>query len=150
MIINSKGIEMKKLIRCVVMMLGLILPLKMDARMYPSNITVPAVCFTDPRELYVYQEMILGETLVAVAKTLTTAKPEDQGWIVVFYNEEKDSWSLAGIVTKEACVLMVGHGWETIPLENLPPLYKEYLEGPKIPKPTVPKVSNDGALDGKL
>lgn len=150
MIINSKGIEMKKLIRCVVMMLGLILPLKMDARMYPSHITVPAVCFTDPRELYVYQEMILGETLVAAAKTLTTAKPEDQGWIVVFYSEEKDSWSLAGIVTKEACVLMVGVGWNTIPLENLPPLYKEYLEGPKIPKPTVPKVSNDGALDGKL
>ena len=52
------------------MMLGLILPLKMDARMYPSNISIPAVCFTDPRELYTYQELILGETLVVVPKTL--------------------------------------------------------------------------------
>ena len=141
---------MKKLIRCVVMMLGLILPLKMDARMYPSHITVPAVCFSNPIELYIYQEMILGEILVASAKTLATAKAEDQGWIVVFYSKEKDSWSLAGIVSTEACVLMVGHGWETIPLENFPPLYKEYQEGPKIPQPITPKVSNDGALDGKL
>ena len=141
---------MKKLIRCVVMMLGLILPLKMDARMYPSQITVPAVCFSDPRELYIYQEMILGETLVAAAKTLATVKVEDQGWIVIFYNKEKDTWSLAGIVITEACVLMVGHGWDTIPFENLPPGYKEYLEGPKIPESTEPKVSNDGALDGKL
>ena len=78
------------------MMLGLILPLKMDARMYPSQITVPAVCFSDPRELYIYQEMILGETLVAAAKTLATVKVEDQGWIVIFYNKEKDTWSLAG------------------------------------------------------
>ena len=132
------------------MMLGLILPLKMDARMYPSHITVPAVCFSNPIELYIYQEMILGETLVAAAKTLATVKAEDQGWIVIFYSEEKESWSLAGIVTKEACVLMVGHGWETIPLENFPPLYKEYQEGPKIPQPITPKVSNDGALDGKL
>ena len=45
---------------------------------------------------------------------------------------------------------MVGHGWETIPLEKLPPGYKEYQEGPKIPESTEPKVSNDGALDGKL
>ena len=141
---------MKKLIRCVVMMLGLILPLKMDARMYPSHITVPAVCFSNPIELYIYQEMILGEILVASAKTLATAQVEDQGWIVIFYSKEKDSWSLAGIVSTEACVLMVGHGWETIPLENIPPLYKEYLEGPKLPQPTTPKVSNDGALDGKL
>ena len=132
------------------MMLGLILPLKMDARMYPSHITVPAVCFSNPIELYIYQEMILGEILVAAAKTLATAKAEDQGWIVVFYSKEKDSWSLAGIVSTEACVLMVGHGWETIPLENFPPLYKEYQEGPKIPQPITPKVSNDGALDGKL
>ena len=132
------------------MMLGLILPLKMDARMYPSQITVPAVCFSDPRELYIYQEMILGETLVAAAKTLATVKVEDQGWIVIFYNKEKDTWSLAGIVITEACVLMVGHGWDTIPFENLPPGYKEYLEGPKIPESTEPKVSNDGALDGKL
>ena len=141
---------MKKLIRCVVMMLGLILPLKMEARMYPSNITVPAVCFSEPRELYIYQEMILGETLVAVAKTLKTVKPEDQGRIVIFYNKEKDTWSLAGIVSTEACVMMVGHGWNNIPFENLPPGYKEYQEGPKVPEPTVPKVSNDGALDGKL
>ena len=141
---------MKKLIRCVVMMLGLILPLKMDARMYPSHITVPAVCFSNPIELYIYQEMILGEILVASAKTLATAQVEDQGWIVIFYSKEKDSWSLAGIVSTEACVLMVGHGCETIPLENIPPLYKEYLEGPKLPQPTTPKVSNDGALDGKL
>ena len=141
---------MNKLIRCVVMTLGLMLPLKMDARMYPSQITVPAVCFSDPRELYIYQEMILGETLVAAAKTLATVKVEDQGWIVIFYNKEKDTWSLAGIVATEACVLMVGHGWETIPLEKLPPGYKEYQEGPKIPESTEPKVSNDGALDGKL
>ena len=150
MIINSKGSEMKKLIRCVVIMLGLILPLKMEARMYPSQITVPAVCFSDPRELYIYQEMILGETLVAAAKTLKTVNVEDQGWIVIFYNKEKDTWSLAGIVATEACVLMVGHGWETIPLEKLPPGYKTYLESPKIPEPTVPKVSNDDALEGKL
>ena len=141
---------MKKLIRCVVMMLGLILPLKMDARMYPSQITIPSICFTDPRELYTYQELILGETLVAAAKTLKAAKVEDQGWIVIFYSKEKDTWSLAGIVITEACVLMVGHGWDTIPLEILPPGYKEYLEGPKIPESTEPKVSNDGALDGKL
>ena len=141
---------MKKLIRCVVMMLGLILPLKMDARMYPSHITVPAVCFSNPIELYIYQEMILGEILVASAKTLATAKVEDQGWIVIFYSKEKDSWSLAGIVSTEACVLMVGHGWDNIPLENLPPGYKSYLEGPKVPEPTVPKVSNDDASEGKL
>ena len=132
------------------MMLGLILPLKMDARMYPSHITVPAVCFSNPIELYIYQEMILGETLIAAAQTLTTAKPEDQGWVVIFYSEEKDSWSLAGIVPTEACVLMVGHGWNTIPLEVLPPLYQKYLDGPKLPTPTVPKVSNDDALEGKL
>ena len=141
---------MKKLIRCVVMMLGLILPLKMDARMYPSNITMTSVCFTDPKELYIYQEMILGESIVAVAKTLKTAKPELQGWIVIFYNKEKDTWSLAGIVATEACVMMVGHGWDSIPVEYFPPGYKEYQEGPKVPEPTVPKVSNDGALDGKL
>ena len=131
-------------------MVMIMIPVNVMARMYPSHITVPAVCFSDPRELYIYQEMILGETLVAAAQTLATAKAEDQGWIVVFYSEEKDSWSLAGIVLTEACVLMVGHGWETIPLENLPPLYKEYQEGPKLPQPTEPKVSNDGALDGKL
>ena len=132
------------------MMLGLILPLKMDARMYPSQITMPSICFTDPRELYTYQELILGETLVVVAKTLKTAEPKDQGWIVIFYSKEKDSWSLAGIVEKEACVMMVGHGWNTIPLENFPPFYKEHKESPKIPQPSEPKVSNDGALDGKL
>ena len=141
---------MNKLIKCVVIMVMIMIPVNVMARMYPSHITVPAVCFSDPRELYIYEEMILGETLVAAAKTLATAKAEDQGWIVIFYSEEKDSWSLAGIVSTEACVLMVGHGWETIPLENFPPLYKEYQEGPKIPQPITPKVSNDGALDGKL
>jgi len=87
---------------------------------------------------------------VAVAKTIKTAKPEDQGWIVIFYSKEKDSWSLAGIVASEACVMMVGHGWDNIPLENFPPGYKEYQEGPKVPEPIVPKVSNDDALEGKL
>ena len=141
---------MNKLIRCVVIMVMIMIPVNVMARMYPSNITVPAVCFSDPRELYIYQEMILGETLVAVAKTLATVKVEDQGWIVIFYSEEKDTWSLAGIVSTEACVMMVGHGWDNIPVENLPPGYKEYQEGPKVPEPTVPKVSNDDALEGKL
>ena len=131
-------------------MVMVMIPVNVMARMYPSQITVPAVCFSDPRELYIYQEMILGETLVAAAKTLKTVNVEDQGWIVIFYNKEKDTWSLAGIVATEACVLMVGHGWETIPLEKLPPGYKTYLESPKIPESTEPKVSNDGALDGKL
>ena len=141
---------MNKLIRCVVIMVMVMIPVNVMARMYPSQITVPAVCFSDPRELYIYQEMILGETLVAAAKTLATVKVEDQGWIVIFYNKEKDTWSLAGIVITEACVLMVGHGWDTIPLEKLPPGYKAYQESPKIPEPTVPKVSNDDALEGKL
>ena len=141
---------MNKIIKYVVIMVMIMIPVNVMARMYPSHITVPAVCFSNPIELYIYQEMILGEILVASAKTLATAKAEDQGWIVVFYSKEKDSWSLAGIVSTEACVLMVGHGWETIPLENFPPLYKEYQEGPKIPQPITPKVSNDGALDGKL
>ena len=141
---------MNKLIKCIVIMVMIMIPVNVMARMYPSTITVPAVCFSDPRELYIYQEMILGETLVAAAKTLATVKAEDQGWVVIFYSEEKDSWSLAGIVSTEACVLMVGVGWDTIPLENFPPLYKEYLESPKMPKPAVPKVSNDDALEGKL
>jgi len=141
---------MNKLIKCIVIMVMIMIPVNVMARMYPSTITVPAVCFSDPRELYIYQEMILGETLVAAAKTLATVKAEDQGWVVIFYSEEKDSWSLAGIVPTEACVLMVGVGWDTIPLENFPPLYKEYLESPKMPKPAVPKVSNDDALEGKL
>ena len=141
---------MNKLIRCVVIMVMVMIPVNVMARMYPSQITMPSVCFSDPRELYIYQEMILGETIVAVAKTLKTAKPEDQGWIVIFYSKEKDSWSLAGIVATEACVMMVGHGWDTIPFENLPPGYKEYQEGPKVPEPAVPKVSNDDALEGKL
>ena len=131
-------------------MVMIMIPVNVMARMYPSQITIPSICFTHPSELYIYQEMILGETLVAAAKTLATVKVEDQGWIVIFYNKEKDTWSLAGIVITEACVLMVGHGWDTIPFENFPPGYKEYLEGPKIPKPAEPKVSNDGALDGKL
>ena len=141
---------MNKLIRCVVIMVMIMIPVNVMARMYPSNITMPSVCFSEPRELYIYQEMILGETLVAVAKTLKTADPKVQGWIVIFYSKEKDSWSLAGIVATEACVMMVGHGWDSIPLEKLPPGYKEYQEGPKIPEPTVPKVSNDDALEGKL
>ena len=141
---------MNKLIKCVVIMVMIMIPVNVMARMYPSHITVPAVCFSDPRELYIYQEMILGETLVAAAKTLATVKAEDQGWVIIFYSEEKDSWSLAGIVPTECCVLMVGVGWDSIPLENLPPLYQEYLDGPKIPEPTVPKVSNDDALEGKL
>ena len=141
---------MNKLIKCVVIMVMIMIPVNVMARMYPSQIAMPSICFTDPRELYTYQELILGETLVAVAKTLKTVKPEDQGWIVIFYNKEKDTWSLAGIVSTEACVMMVGHGWDNIPVENLPPGYKEYQEGPKVPEPTVPKVSNDGALDGKL
>ena len=91
---------MNKLIRCVVIMVMLMIPVNVMARMYPSTIPVPAVCFSDPRELYIYQEMILGETLIAAAQTLTTAKPEDQGWVVIFYSEEKDSWSLAGIVSE--------------------------------------------------
>ena len=133
------------------MLLGLILPLKMDARMYPSQIAMPSICFTDPRELYTYQELIVGETLLVAAKTLKTAKPEDQGWVVIFYSERKDSWSLAGIVKTEGCVMMVGHGWDTIPFENLPPLYEEHKESPKIPQPEVPEAgNNDGALDGKL
>ena len=141
---------MDKLIKCVVIMVMIMIPVNVIARMYPSNITMTSVCFTEPRELYIYQEMILGETIVVVAKTLKTAKPEDQGWIVIFYSKEKDTWSLAGIVATEACVMMVGHGWDTIPLEKLPPGYKTYLESPKIPEPTVPKVSNDDALEGKL
>ena len=141
---------MNKLIKCVVIMVMIMIPVNVIARMYPSQITVPAVCFSDPRELYIYQEMILGETLVAAAKTLKTADPEVQGWIVIFYSKEKDTWSLAGIVITEACVLMVGHGWDTIPLEKLPPGYKTYLESPKVPEPTVPKVNNDDALEGKL
>ena len=140
---------MNKLIKCVVIMVMIMIPVNVIARMYPSQITMPSVCFSDPRELYIYQEMILGETIVAVAKTLKTAKPEDQGWIVIFYSKEKDSWSLAGIVESEACVMMVGHGWDSIPVEKLPPGYKEYQEGPKVPEPTVPKVSNDDALEGK-
>ena len=141
---------MNKLIKCVVIMVMIMIPVNVIARMYPSNITMTSVCFTEPRELYIYQEMILGETIVAVAKTLKTAKPEDQGWIVIFYSKEKDSWSLAGIVASEACVMMVGHGWDSIPVEYFPPGYKEYQEGPKVPEPTVPKVSNDDALEGKL
>ena len=141
---------MNKLIRCIVIVVMVMIPVNVMARMYAATIPVPAVCFSDPRELYIYQEMILGETLVAAAQTLTTAKPENQGWMVIFYSKEKDSWSLVGIVAKEACVIMVGNGWRTIPLENLPPLYEKYLEGPKFPQSTEPKVSNDGALDGKL
>ena len=131
-------------------MVMIMIPVNVMARMYPSTIPVPAVCFSVPRELYIYQEMILGETLIAAAQTLTTAKPEDQGWVVIFYSEEKDSWSLAGIVAEEACVNIVGQRILTKKLEILPPLYKEYLESPTIPKPTVPKVSNDDALEGKL
>jgi len=141
---------MNKLIKCVVIMVMIMIPVNVIARMYPSQITIPSICFTDPRELYTYQELILGETLVAVAKTLKTARPEDQGWVVIFYGKEKDSWSLAGIVAKEACVMMVGHGWDSIPFENLPPFYEEHKENPKIPQPEVPKVSNEGVLDGKL
>ena len=141
---------MNKLIKCVVIMVMIMIPVNVIARMYPSNIAMPSVCFSEPRELYIYQEMILGESIVVVAKTLKTAKPEDQGWIVIFYSKEKDSWSLAGIVATEACVMMVGHGWDSIPVEKLPPGYKEYQEGPKVPEPTVPKVSNEGALEGKL
>ena len=141
---------MNKLIKCVVIMVMIMIPVNVIARMYPSQITMPSVCFSEPRELYIYQEMILGETIVAAAKTLKTAKLEDQGWIVIFYNEVTDAWSLAGIVATEACVMMVGHGWDSIPLEKLPPGYKEYQEGPKIPEPTTPKVSNDDALEGKL
>ena len=141
---------MNKLIRCIVIVVMVMIPVNVMARMYPSHITVPAVCFSDPRELYIYQEMILGETLVAAAKTLATVKAEDQGWVVIFYSEEKDTWSLAGIVPTEACVLMVGVGWDTIPLENFPPLYQEYLDGPKIPEPTVPKVNNVEVSEGKL
>ena len=141
---------MNKLIKCVVIMVIIMIPVNVIARMYPSQITMPSVCFSEPRELYIYQEMILGETIVAAAKTLKTAKLEDQGWIVIFYSEVTDAWSLAGIVATEACVMMVGHGWDSIPLEKLPPGYKEYQEGPKIPEPTVPKVSNDDALEGKL
>ncbi len=141
---------MNKLIKYVVIMVMIMIPVNIMARMYPSTIPVPAVCFSEPRELYIYQEMILGETLVAAAQTLTTAKPEDQGWIVVFYSEEKDTWSFAGIVATEACVLMVGRGWDTLPVEKLPPGYKKYQEGPKLPQSTVPKVSNDDALEGKL
>ena len=141
---------MDKLIKCVVIMVMIMIPVNVIARMYPSNITMPSVCFSEPRELYIYQEMILGETIVAAAKTLKTAKLEDQGWIVIFYSEVTDAWSLAGIVATEACVMMVGHGWDSIPLEKLPPGYKEYQEGPKVPEPTVPKVSNDDALEGKL
>ena len=142
---------MNKLIQCVVIMVMIMIPVNVMARMYPSNITIPAVCFTDPRELYTYQELILGEFLVAAAKTLRTAKPEDQGWIVIFYSERKDSWSLAGIVQKEACIMIVGHGWDTIPIVNLPPFYEEYKKNPKIPQPEVPNAgNNDGVLDGKL
>ena len=141
---------MNKLIKCVVIMVMIMIPVNVIARMYPSNITMTSVCFTDPKELYIYQEMILGETIVAAAKTLKTAKLEDQGWIVIFYSEVTDAWSLVGIVATEACVMMVGHGWDSIPLEKLPPGYKEYQEGPKVPEPTVPKVSNDDALEGKL
>jgi len=141
---------MNKLIKCVVIMVMIMIPVNVIARMYPSQITMPSVCFSEPRELYIYQEMILGETIVVVAKTLKTAKPEDQGWIVIFYSKEKDTWSLAGIVATEACVMMVGHGWDSIPVEYFPPGYKEYQEGPKVPEPTVPKVSNDEASEGKL
>ena len=132
-------------------MVMVMIPVNLMARMYPSQITIPSICFTDPRELYTYQELILGETLVVVAKTLKTARPEDQGWVVIFYGKEKDSWSLAGIVAKEACVMMVGHRWDTIPLENFPPFYEEHKENPKIPQPEVPNAgNNDGVLDGKL
>ena len=143
---------MNKLIKCVVIMVMVMIPVNLMARMYPSNITIPAVCFSDPRELYSYQELILGEFLVAAAKTLRTAKPEDQGWIVIFYSERKDSWSMAGIIKTEACVMVVGHGWDTIPLENLPPLYEEHKKSPKIPQPEVPDAgnNNEGVLDGKL
>ena len=141
---------MNKLIKYVVIMVMIMIPVNVMARMYPSQITIPSICFTDPRELYTYQELILGETLVAAAKTLKAAKVEDQGWIVIFYSKEKDSWSLAGIVEKEACVMMVGHGWDSIPFENLPPFYEEHKKNPKIPQPEVPKVSNDDALKGKL
>ena len=142
---------MNKLIKCVVIMVVIMIPVNVMARMYPSQIAMPSICFTDPRELYTYQELILGETLMAVAKTLKTARPEDQGWIVIFYSKEKDSWSLAGIVAKEACVMMVGHGWDTIPLENFPPFYEEHKRSPKIPQPEVPDAgNNEGVLDGKL
>ena len=141
---------MNKFIRCVVVLVILMIPVNVMARMYPSQIAMPSICFTDPRELYTYQELIVGETLLVAAKTLKTARPEDQGWIVIFYSKEKDSWSLAGIVATEACIMMVGHGWDTIPFENLPPFYEEHKENPKIPQPEVPKVSNDGVLDGKL
>ena len=141
---------MNKLIKCVVIMVMIMIPVNVMARMYPSQIAMPSICFTDPRELYTYQELIVGETLLVAAKTLKTAKPEDQGWVVIFYSKEKDSWSLAGIVATEACIMMVGHGWDTIPFENLPPFYEEHKENPKIPQPEVPKVSNDGVLDGKL
>ena len=141
---------MNKLIRCVVIVVMIMIPVNVMARMYPLTIPMTAVCFSEPRELYIYQEMILGETIVVAAKTLATAKAEDQGWIVIFYSKEKDSWSLAGIVPTQACVMMVGHGWDSIPLEILPPGYKEYQEGPKVPEPTVPKVSNDDEWEGKL
>ncbi len=142
---------MNKLIKCVVIMVMIMIPVNVMARMYPSQIAMPSICFTDPRELYTYQELILGETLLVAAKTLKTARPEEQGWVVIFYSKLKDTWSLAGIVAAEACVMMVGHGWDTIPFENLPPFYEEHKRSPKIPQPEVPEAgNNDGVLDGKL
>ena len=40
---------MNKLIICIVIVVMVLIPVNVMARMYPSHITVPAVCFSDPR-----------------------------------------------------------------------------------------------------
>ncbi len=59
---------MNKLIKCVVIMVMIMIPVNVIARMYPSQIAMPSICFTDPRELYTYQELILGEILLLLQK----------------------------------------------------------------------------------
>ena len=97
------------------LLITIILSVRADARMFPTEFPVKAVCWDNVEEALEYHQEILGEY------------PVGKGWIdskdgpsfgAIMYNPNKPSWTFLSFHKKEeaviVCAVTGGTAWEII------------------------------------
>tara|TARA_Y100001951_G_C11072755_1_gene147008 strand:- start:59 stop:397 length:339 start_codon:yes stop_codon:yes gene_type:complete len=103
---------MKKLL-----ILLLLLPLAVSARMFPTEFPIKAVCWDNVEEALEYHQEILGEYPIGKGWITST---DDPSFAAIMYNPIKPSWTFLSFhKNKDAiivCAITGGSMWEIINL----------------------------------
>ena len=101
---------MKKLL-----ILLLLLPLAVSARMFPTEFPIKAVCWDNVEEALEYHQEILGEYPIGKGWITST---DDPSFAAIMYNPIKPSWTFLSFhKNKDAiivCAITGGSMWEII------------------------------------